>query len=97
LTLCTLQITGFYSSKVRCSFSGYELTGDVKPSTGFVHTEQPLSLANRVTACQKATEVFAIENMYTSSTDLKFIAHCLGDITAFETWCPFTDDNYGEL
>jgi len=60
-----------------------------------MHTEQPLSVANRVTAWQKATEVFAKAYIYTSSTDLTFIAYCLGDITAFETYCPFTDDNYG--
>jgi hypothetical protein len=59
-----------------------------------MHIEQPLSLANRVTACQKATEVFAIANIYTSSTDLMFIAHCLGDITVFEPHRPFTDDSH---
>jgi hypothetical protein len=50
-----------------------------------MHIELPLSLANRVTACQKATEVFAIENVYTSSIDPTFIAHCLGDVAALET------------
>ena len=60
-----------------------------------MHIEQPLSLANRVTACQTATEVLEIANVYTSSTDLKFIAHCLGDIRGFEPKRPFTDGNYG--